>query len=403
MTHGWLPSRTNCITCCKLTQAALRIKNCISMHCTPSSPCSTNSWVNSKSPLITGSTGSSWNTPEGNQETQLSGSVGIIWTCTTSTWCCNVEKRLFYGFRGKSLKLMVFIYISLLCFVFVGHRQSIPQVSYGRREIRAGCEVHSAANVNYDLLHFGRIPLGLFRRILFRYGNNRTYRISIPKRTDFVLFWKQNCWRDKNGGDETEEVWVHNFPAKRRRLLAILSVPNKPLFRQFCYREQSWRNTILFIPESELIPKEHNYCQFCVFSFQNSPKRTRPWSNHAVLRDIFNCGALQAYISTHECNVDLKEAQFKMSAPPKKNTVTFYFVLMIIQHGRPKKTLYNFRQILKFLNYSCFSKIMTRKPKIGNLTNMTKDFVVTWRHMKTKNLLALSRERCCPHISQQRS
>ena len=33
-----------------------------------------------------------------------------------------------------------------------------------------------------------RILLGLFRRFLFRYKNNRTYRISIPKRTDFVLF-----------------------------------------------------------------------------------------------------------------------------------------------------------------------------------------------------------------------
>ena len=35
--------------------------------------------------------------------------------------------------------------------------------------------------------YLGRILLGLFRRFLFRYKNNRTYRISIPKRTDFVL------------------------------------------------------------------------------------------------------------------------------------------------------------------------------------------------------------------------
>ena len=49
---------------------------------------------------------------------------------------------------------------------------------------------------------------------------------------------------------------------KRTRLPAILSLPNKPLFRlfrQFCYREQNWRNTIPFILESEYVPKEHNY------------------------------------------------------------------------------------------------------------------------------------------------
>ena len=28
-------------------------------------------------------------------------------------------------------------------------------------------------------------------------------------------------------------------------------------------------------------------------------------------------------------------------------------------------------KILRFLNYSYFTKIVTRKPKIGNLTNMT--------------------------------
>ena len=40
-----------------------------------------------------------------------------------------------------------------------------------------------------------RILLGLFRRFLFRYKNNRTYRIS--KEQTFMLFWKQNSWRDK--------------------------------------------------------------------------------------------------------------------------------------------------------------------------------------------------------------
>ena len=37
----------------------------------------------------------------------------------------------------------------------------------------------------------------------------------------------------------------------------------------------------------------------------------------------------------------------------------------------PWKTLFIILGILKFLNYSYFAKIMTRKPKIVNLTNMT--------------------------------
>ena len=50
------------------------------------------------------------------------------------------------------------------------------------------------------------------------------------------------------------------FPPKDGRQLhqehdyRLLSIPNKPLFRlyrQFCYWEQNWRNTIPFIPESE--------------------------------------------------------------------------------------------------------------------------------------------------------
>ena len=58
-----------------------------------------------------------------------------------------------------------------------------------------------------------------------------------------------------------------------------------------------------------------------------------------------------------------------------------------------------FWKILKLLNYSYFAKIMTGKPKIGILTNMTElhfwsqksgicylgDFVVTWCHMTTTN------------------
>ena len=56
-------------------------------------------------------------------------------------------------------------------------------------------------------------------------------------------------------------------------------------------------------------------------------------------------------------------------------------------------------EILKYFNYGCFAESMTRKPKIGNLTNMTEiypflvskmwhllGFVVTCRHMKTKNI-----------------
>ena len=58
--------------------------------------------------------------------------------------------------------------------------------------------------------------------------------------------------------DEAKEVWVRNFPAKRRAKITkehgdyrLLSIPNKPLFRQFRYQEQNWGNNILFIPESE--------------------------------------------------------------------------------------------------------------------------------------------------------
>ena len=47
-------------------------------------------------------------------------------------------------------------------------------------------------------------------------------------------------------------------------------------------------------------------------------------------------------------------------------------------------------EILKFLNYSYFAKIMNRKPNIGKLTKVTElypflESTKAWRHMKTKN------------------
>ena len=44
--------------------------------------------------------------------------------------------------------------------------------------------------------------------------------------------------------------------------------------------------------------------------------------------------------------------------------------------GRPS---YNISKILEILKSSYFAKIMTRKPKIGNLTNMTK-LCPFWSH-----------------------
>ena len=46
---------------------------------------------------------------------------------------------------------------------------------------------------------------------------------------------------------------------------------------------------------------------------------------------------------------------------------------MILIHTISSNTAvpYKMFEILKFLSYSYFVKIMTRKPKIGNLTNMT--------------------------------
>ena len=52
----------------------------------------------------------------------------------------------------------------------------------------------------------------------------------------------------------------------------------------------------------------------------------------------------------------------------------------VIQHGRPIQNSVIILEILNFLNYSYFAKIMTRKPKIGSLTNMTEllVYLVSW-------------------------
>ena len=49
----------------------------------------------------------------------------------------------------------------------------------------------------------------------------------------------------------------------------------------------------------------------------------------------------------------------------------FGFLWLVIQHGRPIQNSVIILEILKFLNYSYFAKIMTGKPKIGNLSKMT--------------------------------
>ena len=115
-------------------------------------------------------------------------------------------------------------------------------------------------------------PLGLFRRFLFRFKNNRTYRISIPKRTDFTIP-KQNSWREKSWGHKSRYAIL---PQKDERKL-----PKEDDHRLFClFRTNLYsvysvnstiRNlgiTIQFIPQS----KEHKYRQFRVFSLRNSPK-----------------------------------------------------------------------------------------------------------------------------------
>ena len=45
--------------------------------------------------------------------------------------------------------------------------------------------------------NLGRVLLELFRRFLFRYKNNRTYRVSIPKRTDL-------CYSENRIADMTK-------------------------------------------------------------------------------------------------------------------------------------------------------------------------------------------------------
>ena len=72
----------------------------------------------------------------------------------------------FFGGRGNSMPDVCNTMIQCMCIEF-------GQV----KELSQTC----AYNI-------GCILLGLFRQFLFRYRNNRTYRISIPKRTDFVLF-----------------------------------------------------------------------------------------------------------------------------------------------------------------------------------------------------------------------
>ena len=84
--------------------------------------------------------------------------------------------------------------------------------------------------------------------------------IRITEHTDYqfpkeqTLCYSENRIADvtKNEGDETEEVWVHHFPAKRRakiakrtQLPAILSILNKPVFHLLCL----FCNTILYILE----------------------------------------------------------------------------------------------------------------------------------------------------------
>ena len=123
-----------------------------------------------------------------------------------------------------------------------------------------------------------------FPRFLFWYKNNRTYRISIPKRTNFVLFWKQNSWRDKNWGDETEKSLGTQFLRQKTGE----NCQKNTMTGYSVYSEQTAIPSIL-LSGAELteyysvhsgirteVPKEHSYRQFRVFSFRNSPKRMHP-------------------------------------------------------------------------------------------------------------------------------
>ena len=62
----------------------------------------------------------------------------------------------------------------------------------------------------------------------------------------------------------------------------------------------------------------------------------------------------------------------------------------MLDDAAPHKTLFNSRNI-DFFYYSYFAKIMTRKSKIGNLTNMTElyPFLVSTKwHLLIKGILS---------------
>ena len=110
---------------------------------------------------------------------------------------------------------------------------------------------------------YGHILLGLFGQFLFQYKNNRTYRISIPKRTDFVLFWKQNSWRDKHWRKSGYAI----FPLKDRRKL-----PKEHDYRLFCLFQTN-RYSIYSI--NSTIRSRIDGILFCSFQNQNRSQRTQ--------------------------------------------------------------------------------------------------------------------------------
>ena len=92
-------------------------------------------------------------------------------------------------------------------------------------------------------LNLGRILLELFRRFLFRYKNNRTYRVSIPKRTDL-------CYSENRIADVTK------IKAMRPRKSGYAIFPPK---------------------DGRQLPKEHDYRLFCLF-------RTNRYSVNSAIR-----------------------------------------------------------------------------------------------------------------------
>ena len=66
-------------------------------------------------------------------------------------------------------------------------------------------------------MHFG-----LLRRFLFRYENNRTYTISIPKRTDFVT--KIRAMRSRKSGYAILLRLIRSFLLSRAELRKYYSV-----------------------------------------------------------------------------------------------------------------------------------------------------------------------------------